>query len=166
MKKCYYSAYSQTTNTQYSCFAEFRSFSDFAFRVNMRIQTNTSGFLAYSGGVVFRACGNSFYCFRIYPNGNYTLEVYSNGSSVNKLTSGFSPAINQGSQTNTLGVVARGSNITLFVNGTQIAQVSDSTYSQGVIGVFSETPCRELCRDQQNHASTDVKLIPPLSIPR
>jgi len=39
---------------------------------------------------------------------------------------------------NLIAVVAKGNSITLYVNGQNIGSVSDSTYSQGEIGVAAD----------------------------
>jgi hypothetical protein len=56
-----------------------------------------------------------------------------------QLTTGLSPAIKTGlNQPNLLTVIARGSNISLYVNRRYIASVTDNNRSSGLIGVFAQ----------------------------
>jgi len=50
-----------------------------------------------------------------------------------------SDAIKQGSTTNRLRIDCVGSNIALFVNGQQVATVSDASYTSGDVGFLAGT---------------------------
>jgi eukaryotic-like serine/threonine-protein kinase len=112
------------------------NFSNFVYQVQLMIVKGDGG------GIIFRVDNDytkgDFYLFGIGQNGQYGLYIYKNYTSVSTLSSGPSTAINTGlNQSNLLTVVANGSNIDLYVNNHQIDGVSDSTYSQGHIGVFA-----------------------------
>jgi hypothetical protein len=63
----------------------------------------------------------------IKPDGKWTTHVYWTAN----------PAILAGAmQTNRIGVLAEGSRLTLYVNGIRMAQVEDSTFASGWMGVF------------------------------
>jgi serine/threonine protein kinase len=117
------------------CTASATNFSNFAYQVRMTITQGDAG------GILFRGDetkGFNYYLFRIGSDGSYALDIYNNNSYVSTLKSGPSSTINTGlNQSILVGVVANGSNISLFVNNTNIdlLSVSDGTYSQGEIGV-------------------------------
>src|SRR6266704_5543585 len=81
---------------------------------------------------------SSVLIFQNQPGNDRTMSYNCNGNNCkfNALRSGSSPAINTGlNQTNLVAVVASGSTIDLHVNNQKIDSYSDSTYSQGLIGV-------------------------------
>ncbi len=93
------------------------------------------------GGLIFRSDGSSkFYLFRIDQNGAYNLFLYTNSNSTKNLLEGTAPAIiHTGlNASNTIAVVAKGSNIYLYVNQKYLASTTNSTYSSGSIAVFAE----------------------------
>ena len=96
------------------------------------------------GGIVFRtdSTHTKFYYFRIGKDGSYEVVLYravgesKTGTNVQVLKSGTSLAIKTGlNQANIVAVVASGSDLDLYVNRKHIAYVSDSTFSQGQLGV-------------------------------
>lgn len=127
------------------CFARGPSFSNFAFQVQMTITQGDEG------GIIFRAnpLNSQFYLFRISQSGSYDLFVYldNQGGHAKNLLSNSSSIIKTGqNQTNTITVVARGSNIYFFINSQYLDRVSNNTFASGKIGVFGES----------NTNSTDV----------
>ena len=96
-----------------------------------------------SGGINFREMETSnfpgvtftSYQFRLSSDGSYELHFSSQAS---PLLSGSSNTIKAGlNQSNLLTVIARGSNIYLFVNKQYVASISDSNSSAGAIGLFA-----------------------------
>jgi len=117
------------------CFAEATSFSNFSYQVQMSIAQGDQG------GIAFRAdsSNKSFYYFHINRNGTYALEIYNNNLSTRIISQGSSSAINTGlNQTNLIAVIAKGNNLAFYVNRQYVTSVTDSTYSQGQIGVVAE----------------------------
>lgn len=115
------------------CFAQASNFSNFALQVQMNIVNGDIG------GLVFRANSSSskYYIFSISRDGTYSLLLSLDDKQNNQLTYGHSQAINTNqNQTNLLTIVARGSNMYLYVNKHYVVSVSDNTYSYGQIGVF------------------------------
>lgn len=112
-----------------SCKASTTNFSNFAFEVQMRIIQGDCG------GLIFRydtTNDKNFYQFRVCQDGIYVL---SNSYSIT-LARNSSSAIYTGlNQSNLIAVVANGSTLDLYVNNQRIDSVSDSSYSQGEIGV-------------------------------
>jgi serine/threonine protein kinase len=117
----------------HSCLALATNFADFAFEVQAAVITGTAS------GIVFRAdrATTHLYYFRIDENGNFLLKVYfdKNGTS-NIIASGYNAAIHADGN-NLIAVVARGSQIDLYVNRQLIKSLSDSTFSAGQIGVLA-----------------------------
>lgn len=120
-----------------SCYAQNSNFSNFAFQIQMTIIKGDRG------GIIFRSdsAATKFYLLRFDQNGTYNLFVYSgsNGSNAKNLLEGSSSSFHSGTnQANKIAVVARGSNIYMYVNQQYFASISDSTYSSGSIAVFAE----------------------------
>lgn len=111
------------------------SFSDFAYQIQMTIVKGVGG------GIFFRDDGNGNGYFFFIGDGTYQLGTYNNCpacTSFSVLHSDSSPAINTGlNQSNLVAVVASGSTIDLYVNNQKIYSSSDSSHSQGGIGVFA-----------------------------
>jgi eukaryotic-like serine/threonine-protein kinase len=118
------------------CASSSPKFSDFAYQVQVTLVKGDIG------GIIFRSDntkGNSYF-FGIDRNGDYVLRTInncpSNNCNVSELHRGSSTVIKTGlNQSNLVAVVASGSTIDLYVNQQKIDSVSDSTYSQGQIGV-------------------------------
>ncbi len=117
----------------HSCLALGKDFSDFSYQVNMTIVSGNYG------GIVFRAdrATTHFYYFLIDSSGNYNLKAFfdKNGD-YTLIASGSSGAIDTNpNATNTLGVVAHGSSIDLYVNGQDLQSVNDGTFTHGQVGI-------------------------------
>ncbi|MEO8970131.1 MAG: hypothetical protein ABI406_00855 [Ktedonobacteraceae bacterium] len=117
-----------------ACFAQSTNFSNFAFQTQMTILKGDEG------GVIFRAnnANSNFYYFRVGHDGYYALFL-SKGNNLNTtLAEDASPAIKTApGQTNILTVIARGSNLYLFVNEQFVTSISDNTFTHGAIGVVA-----------------------------
>jgi hypothetical protein len=114
------------------CLASKSNFSNFAFEVQMRIIQGDCG------GVIFRfqdINNGTFYYFEVCQNGTYTLlESYSNTLINNSSSAVIHTGLNQ---SNLIAVVANDSKLDLYVNNQKITSISDSTHSQGEIGVVA-----------------------------
>jgi hypothetical protein len=113
-------------------------FRNFAFEVQMTILKGDTG------GITFRAedALNTTYVFAVGQNGKCELSVAQGSSNTRTLLVQpvLSLAVHQGlGKTNTIAVVARGNTITLHVNHQQIASVTDSTSSHGLIGLVASS---------------------------
>ena len=77
------------------------------------------------------------YLFAVTCDGRFAFRIW-DGESVTKLvdltnSEQLSPTSDW---EHTLGVRAEGSTLTLFIDGSQVAQVTDDTYERGLAGVF------------------------------
>jgi hypothetical protein len=120
------------------CYAQGTNFSDFAFQVRMMIVTGDAG------GILFRADSVNVkqYYFRVNVDGFFRVYAYAGPAARNArlLQEGYASPFNTGlDQSNLLSVIARGSNIDLYVNKQLIISLSNSAYSSGKIGVFAST---------------------------
>ena len=110
---------------------------NFALQVQMMIAQGDEG------GVVFRAnnSNSTFYLFRIGQSGAYDLYVYvdSQGSHARRLLSGSSALINTGQQSNTITIIARGSNLYFYINQQYLDGTTDTNYLSGQIALFGES---------------------------
>lgn len=127
-------------NTYQPCVATNTNFTDFTFQVEATIKQGNTGAAA---GLIFRADSANSKFYRIYADkeGNYGIlvSVDTTGTNVRALKTGSSSAINTGlDQTNTLGIVARGSSISFYVNNQLVTTVTDPTYSHGQIGFSAD----------------------------
>ncbi len=124
-------------NTYQPCLALNTDYIDFTFQVEMSISKGDGEGLILRGN----ANKNQFYLFELGAKGDYTVYVAvdTSGANTRTLTSGkLSQALNG---TDTIGVVARGSTISFYVNPLQnpepVATINNSTYTHGQIGVLS-----------------------------
>jgi serine/threonine protein kinase len=117
----------------HSCLALATNFADFAFEVQAAVISGSSS------GIVFRAdrAKTHLYYFIIDESGNFHLKVYFDKYGTSSVVaSGSSPAI-KSSGSNLIAVVARGSQIDLYVNRQLIRSLSDTTFRSGQIGVVA-----------------------------
>jgi hypothetical protein len=91
-------------------------------------------------GIVLRSSGKgNYYLFGIDGNGKWTFAKLTNNTSSYLVKPETNAAIKTKlNQANTLEVRAIGSQFDFFVNGIQVGQTSDTTYSTGLIGLTSE----------------------------
>jgi hypothetical protein len=117
------------------CFAQSSNFSNFTLQVQMTILSGDSG------GIVFRADSQSAkaYILEFGTDGSYQLYMYvdNTGNNANTLLTSFSSAIKGQNQPDLLTLIARGSQMTLFVNKQYVDTVSDNTYKSGLIGLLA-----------------------------
>lgn len=131
-----YHAIDPQANTYQPCLALKTDYSDFTFQVEASISKGDGEGLILRGN----ADKNQFYLFEMGTKGNYSIYVAvdTSGANTRTLTSGqLSQTLNE---TNTIGVVARGSTISVYVNPQQnpqpVVTINDSTYTHGQIGVL------------------------------
>jgi Domain of Unknown Function (DUF1080) len=128
-----------------TCYANLSHFSNFTLQVDMTFIAGDRG------GLLFRAdsVNNKLYYLRFDQDGTYSLFLYvdNTGTNARSLDHGTANGFNTGlNQKNTVGVVARGNSISLYVNNQLINSITDSTYTTGLIGLTAES----------NTASTEV----------
>lgn len=93
-------------------------------------------------GIVFRYTNtNDYYEFRINSNSLWFMDKYVNGSPTVLVPHTVNAAIKPGlSVVNTLLVRAHGTHLQFFVNGIELGQLNDSTFSSGEIGLRGPSP--------------------------
>lgn len=137
----YYHAYDADPNkaSYTSCQAQQTNVTNFTFEVQM------IGVQGYAGGFFFRSQNSTqfAYLFLVRSDGLYGLYTVLNTTSgpyFKGIVGGTLSNFNTGTgQINTLAVVARDSEINIYVDLVGIASIQDSTYSQGGIGVVAWT---------------------------
>lgn len=120
-----------------SCIGESTSFSNFAYQVKVTIIQGNIGGIAFR----FDTINRKFYFFAISPDGVYAIVYVGGGSSSSNneklLASATSSAITTGlNQPNTLTVIARGSNINIYINKQFVTTLADSSNTIGAIGML------------------------------
>jgi len=121
-------------HTYIPCLAQAATFSNFAFQVQMTILKGDGG------GLVFRAddANSKFYLLRISQDGTFSLVVTSDSKTNTPLIDDTNPAVKTGNKTNLVTIIAKGSNIYLYINKQFVDTTSDNSYSSGKIGVFAD----------------------------
>ena len=124
----------------HECFSPSTKFGDFAYQVNMTINSGDCG------GLVFRVADtNNFYMMVVCVNGAYDFGAYINGKAfwADDFTQmPTSTAIHQGTnQQNVVAIVVQGSAFNLYMNNSSkpIGVFTDhgNSFSQGVIGLLA-----------------------------
>jgi hypothetical protein len=108
-----------------------------AVDVSVRV-VQISGDTTWDYGVVFRrASKGNYYLFQIDSNGLWRFDKVVNGTLTNLMPATPNDAIHRGlNASNTLEVQADGSHSVFLVNGTQVGQADDSTFtSRGKVGL-------------------------------
>lgn len=100
--------------------------SDYVVSVNLRNPNGVYG----SYGIAFGLAGDfsTFYTLEIYPDGWYGIYRWDPNDIVT-LSEAYSPAIYQGSATNSIKVERNGASIKAYANGQLLASVTDGTYT-------------------------------------
>lgn len=114
-----------------------RKFDDFVLEVDA---TQIAGPDDNSYGVLFRIKNpTAFYRFDISGDGYFVVERRdeTNGGQWTRLTQDWlqTDAIHQGASTNRIKIIAQGSLFTFFINEQQVAEIEDSTYRSGTVGL-------------------------------
>lgn len=112
-----------------------KSFSDVSIEVDA---TKFSGTDNNDFGIVCRFVDdNNFYFLIISSDGYQVIGKYENGEIVYLSSDEMQPtdAVKQGSATNHLRADCVGSTLTLYVNGQQVASVTDTSFTSGDIGL-------------------------------
>ncbi len=134
-----YHASTSLSGNVHECYAENTSFANFTYQTQITILEGDCG------GIIFRANNTNlkFYDFLICQDGSSSLRSYSGSGPFKTLwhsDQGTGTPVLQGlNASNTLAVSANTSAITLYINRLQVAQINDSSSSQGQIGVTAES---------------------------
>ena len=113
-----------------------QTFGDFAAEVQVRFETDVE---SVRGGLIWRyQDGPSYYYFNIRNTGRYALLKYLDGEWQTLIPATASPHINSGIAANNLKVVAADDLISIYVNDQHLADFTDSSFSEGQIGLLAE----------------------------
>jgi hypothetical protein len=115
-----------------------RGFADFALEVDAR---RVSGPLDNEFGVQvhYQSDTDAFYLFAISSNGFYSVQKYEAGEWQQLVDWAESPAIQQGDAVNRLRVTCQGDRMRFFANGEPLAQVEDSSFRSGSVGLLASS---------------------------
>ena len=132
------------------CIAEIPTFRDFAYQVQMKVMEGDGG------GLVFRSDGKvgNYYYFHVGQDGSYGLSIFVAKGQPIDVVKGTSSSIKAGlEQDNLLCVIVRGSDIAMYVNKQPVAEVIDTAYQAGQIGVVADED-----NDMTDVAYTDAQV--------
>lgn len=118
----------------YICFAPTSSLTDFSVTVTVH---QLSGPPTHAFGLAFRHIApKSYYFFGIDGKGYFTFTTVINDVSHTIIPFTANAAIHSGANAaNRLQVIAKGTQITLLVNGVPVGQAALSTYASGTVGL-------------------------------
>jgi hypothetical protein len=124
-----------------TCFMRATTFGNFAFQVDLKFM---QGSTTDHGGIVFRSNGDqnniSGYDLYMRADGHYILAACQADNCGTVLLSGTAGAFHGGlNVTNTLGVVARGGKLSVYVNGQFVDDTNDTGFVSGYLGL-ANTP--------------------------
>ncbi len=89
-----------------------------------------------AGGLVFRVTDiSNFYMFQVSPAGTYRVVKWVANAFTAVVAWTASDAISTGAAENHLTVLADGTSLTFLINGTEVADLTDSSLSTGYVGV-------------------------------
>jgi serine/threonine protein kinase len=130
---------SSSSNNFNSCFLQGMTFKDFVFQAQMTIIGGGTG------GLLFRDSGDNangfFYCFRISKDGSWELRFYLDklSNNFNVLGSGQANAFQTDlGKLNTIGIVAKGGMIDLYINQQYLDSFNDASSKQGSIALLAD----------------------------
>ena len=113
------------------------------FGVEIEAQPTTSAYTEY--GIAFRVTGpsdaRSYYIFGVTTNGKYYLQKKLEGAwaDTDPVSATSSQTIKPGQTKNVLRVLARGDQISLYINGSLVNTATDDAISSGSVGIFAGT---------------------------
>ena len=106
-------------------------------------QPTTNEYAEY--GIVFRVSGDtatrSYYTFAVTTDGKYYLQKKVNGTwaDTDPVKATVSSYVKKGMTRNTLAVLAQGSQISLYINGSPVKTITDDSNAEGQVGIFVGT---------------------------
>lgn len=89
-------------------------------------------------GIIFRVTDfSNLYAFVVSPTGTFTVLKWVGGTRTTLLSWADSTAIRQGVAGNHLTVIAKGASLSFFINGTEVAMLTDASLPTGRVGVVA-----------------------------
>lgn len=128
------------------CEANKTNFSNFVYQIQLKIVQGQAA------GIIFRtndSAAQTYYIFEITVDGTFFVQRNDSSENGKLLYIESSPVIKTGfNQSNIIAVDANGSDMTFYINGSNVAHLKDTSYSSGLIGV--------LVGEQFNQSDTQV----------
>jgi serine/threonine protein kinase len=124
-----------TANRLQPCIAANPQYDNAAFQVDVTLISSADA------GLVFRANAsqNQFYDFEVTNQGEFYLRYFNNSAPTFLIQKTASNAIRGVGSKNTLLAIANGSDFKLFINGTLVGTIQDTTFTSGQVGVAAGT---------------------------
>ena len=113
------------------------------FGAETEAQPTTNDYAEY--GIVFRVSGDtdtrSYYIFAVTTDGKYYVQKKINGTwaDTDPVKATTSSYIKKGTARNTLAVLAQGSQLSLYINGSLVKTITDDSNTDGQVGIFAAT---------------------------
>jgi serine/threonine protein kinase len=123
------------SNTLQPCVSNKLQYADAAFQVDVTLVS------AANGGLIFRAnaASTAFYDFEITNDGKFYFRYRNNNAYTSLISDTTNSAVLVQGNSNTLLVIARGSDFQLFINNTLVGNVHDTTFATGYLGFGAGT---------------------------
>ncbi|HEX7736362.1 MAG TPA: protein kinase [Ktedonobacteraceae bacterium] len=118
----------------YYCEGNTQMLSNFALEVQMTVVQGDCG------GMMVRINQSKTYYFRVCANGDYRIIKYVDNSGTNAVTLATgTTGVVSASGANTLGIVANGASLTLYVNQQRVDGANDNSFASGSIALTAES---------------------------
>jgi TIR domain-containing protein len=151
---CYFTnhTYDMSSRGLNYCVANNTNFANFVYQIQVKIVQGQAG------GIIFRTndgAAQTYYIFEITVDGHFFIQRNDSSEADAQLSAGRNVAIKTGfNQPNLLAVEANGSQMMFSVNGHPVAQLTDSHYSSGIIGVIvgEQTDTQSITEAAYNYA--------------
>jgi serine/threonine protein kinase len=130
-----YEVTANSANTLQPCLSGNLQYGNAAIQIDVTLTSSADA------GLIFRASADEsqFYDFEITSKGQFYLRYRANGKYTSLIANTPSSAIQGTGSKNTLLVIANGSDLQLFINGTFVDEVHSSKFASGQIGVVAGT---------------------------
>jgi hypothetical protein len=132
---CFFQDQAYHVKNNIVCYSSAGSIGDATFSIQVK---QVAGALLLPYGLVFRRVSQgNWYEFTIDSNGNWAFSKAVKEQDLEIVHSTPTTALKRGlNATNTLVVQAKGTHFVFFVNGTQVGEANDSTFTSGEIGLM------------------------------
>lgn len=123
-----------------ACWAPYTTFTNFTYQVQMVFKQGGNDAI---GGLIFRAHigTGQYYYLLLHSQGRYAFRMSTGYHSPTQLIqrNRIPSFVSNPDQPHTLGIVARGNHISLYVDQRRMTEFTDSHYTNGEIGVLALT---------------------------
>lgn len=113
------------------------SYSDFYYSAKMKRIGGRTDENQAAWGILFRRSGKNYYSFRLNDLQEYSVQIHNQEGFATDLIGWTKSPFVETDEFNELTVIAEGSDLYFFINGTPVGTISDGTYSEGNIGFLA-----------------------------